>query len=251
MSPTDNAIAGPGVPCFLLVRSNTARQQSLPCAMRSSTRAAAVVQASTQATMLMSAPKSMATPSGATPALAGEQVQRAGGFAELARFAAEPQHLGVRTQHEENAGEDGALQHGARNGVQRIARFAAQRGCALETHKAEHGEHQAPGPERRTKRPSAGTDPYRDAIRSGPASPPARARSGSPSRPQSRASTRLRALHRDRRRTRPQGRPAPASAVPAASNEGTAARAGWCSRALRRPPKRRWRGRPAATPMLR
>ena len=36
--------------------------------MRISTRAAAVVQARTQANMLMRAPKSMATPRGATPA---------------------------------------------------------------------------------------------------------------------------------------------------------------------------------------
>ena len=38
--------------------------------------------------------------------------------------------------------QDGALQHRARNGAQRVARLAAQSGCALEAHKAEHGQHQ-------------------------------------------------------------------------------------------------------------
>ena len=47
--------------------------QQPSCAMRISTRAAAVAQASTQANMLMNAPKSMATPSGETPAFAASR----------------------------------------------------------------------------------------------------------------------------------------------------------------------------------
>src|ERR1035438_5120180 len=68
MSPADKAIAAPGVPCFLLVRSKRPGSRR-PCAICISTRAAAVVQASTQANMLISAPKSIATPSGAMPAI--------------------------------------------------------------------------------------------------------------------------------------------------------------------------------------
>ena len=67
----------------------------VPVAMRSSTRDAAVTQARTQATMLMSAPKSMPVPNGDTPALVGEKVQRAGGVAELAGFAAKSKHFRV------------------------------------------------------------------------------------------------------------------------------------------------------------
>ncbi len=48
--------------------------------MRSSTREAAVAQASTQANMLMNAPQSMATPSGETPALAASRCR---GLVEL------------------------------------------------------------------------------------------------------------------------------------------------------------------------
>ncbi len=74
--------------------------------------------------------------------LGGQQVQGAGGVAERAGFAAKTQHLRVRAKHEEDAGEERALQHGAGNGAQRIARFAAQRGGALKPDEAEDGEHQ-------------------------------------------------------------------------------------------------------------
>ena len=72
----------------------------------------------------------------------GKQVQRARGVAEFAGFAAETKDLRVRAQYEEDAGEDGALNHSARNGAQWIARFAAEGGGAFETHKAEHGQHE-------------------------------------------------------------------------------------------------------------
>ncbi len=68
-------------------------------------------------------------------------VQRACGFAQLSRFAAKTKHFRVRAQHEKNASENRALQHGARNGVERIARFATQRGCAFKTNEAEHRKH--------------------------------------------------------------------------------------------------------------
>ena len=54
-----------------------------------------------------------------------------------------PEHLRVRAEHEEDAGEQRALQHRAGNGSQRIAHLAAQRGCALEADKTEDGEHQS------------------------------------------------------------------------------------------------------------
>jgi hypothetical protein len=62
-------------------------------------------------------------------------VQRAGGTRERRGLAAETEHLRVRAEHEEAAGEQRALQNCAGNGAQRIARFAAQRGCALKADK--------------------------------------------------------------------------------------------------------------------
>ena len=61
--------------------------------------------------------------------------------------AAKTEHLRVSAEHEEDAGEQRALQHRAGNGAQRLARLAAQRGGALKADKAEDGEHQR-GPQR-------------------------------------------------------------------------------------------------------
>src|ERR1700723_1961499 len=68
INPAETATAALGVPWRRLVFSK--KPGSNPtCAMRSSTRAAAVVQASTQANMLTNAPTSMAVPSDEMPAL--------------------------------------------------------------------------------------------------------------------------------------------------------------------------------------
>src|SRR5215469_4323950 len=68
INPAETITAAVGVPWRGLVRSN-AGGRSLPWDMRMSTRAAAVVHASTHASMLMNAPISIATPSGEIPAL--------------------------------------------------------------------------------------------------------------------------------------------------------------------------------------
>ena len=62
--------------------------------------------------------------------LGRQQMQRAGGFTQLRRLAAKAQHLAVGAQHEEHSGQNRALQHCARNRLQRFARLSAQRGRA-------------------------------------------------------------------------------------------------------------------------
>jgi hypothetical protein len=102
-----------------------------------STRAAAVVQASTQANMLTAAPRSMATPSGEDADLGREKVERACGLDSTCDdWPRKPSTSAVRTEHEEHAGQNGTLQHGARNGLERFARLAAQRGGGFKTHKS-------------------------------------------------------------------------------------------------------------------
>src|ERR1019366_8722501 len=75
-------------------------------------------------------------------------MQRARCIAQLARFATKSQYLRVRAKHKENSGKDCALNNGARNSAQWIARFAAERSGAFKADEAEHGEYQR-GTERR------------------------------------------------------------------------------------------------------
>src|SRR5580658_5109270 len=110
------AIAAPGVPCLLLVRSNTPGSRP-PCAIRSSTRAAAVVQASTQANMLTAAPKSMATPSGEMPALAAS---RCSGLVELLSCEASPRKPSTSE-----------YEHSIKNTPARMAHCITARGMVL------------------------------------------------------------------------------------------------------------------------
>ena len=76
------------------------------------------------------------------PSLRGEKVQGAGGIAERRGCAAEADHLRVGAEHEEDAGEQRALQHGAGNRLERLARLATQRGGAFKAGKTEDGEHE-------------------------------------------------------------------------------------------------------------
>src|ERR1700760_4201466 len=69
-------------------------------------------------------------------------MQGACGVAELVGLAAESQHLRVGTEDEEDSSEDGALNDGARDGTQGIARFAAEGGSAFKSDEAEHGENE-------------------------------------------------------------------------------------------------------------
>ena len=55
--------------------------------------------------------------------------------------AGEAHHLAVAADDEEDAREDGAANHRARNRLQRVLRFGAQRRCTLEADEAEDGQH--------------------------------------------------------------------------------------------------------------
>ena len=110
--------------------------------MRMSTRAAAVEQASTQANMLMNAPQVDGHAERRNAGLCGKQMQRAGRIAERRGFAAEADHLRVGAEHEEDTGEQRALQHRAGNGLERLAGLAAQGGRAFKSGKTEDGEHE-------------------------------------------------------------------------------------------------------------
>ncbi len=141
----ESTTARPRVPCRPLVCSKRQRKQPAACAMRRSTRADAVVQASTQANMLTNAPRSMATPSGETPALPARMCKRAGGLAQLSWISRResPELQEYEQSMKKAPGQKRALEHGARNGTQGIARFDAQSRRAFEPHEAEDGQHQS------------------------------------------------------------------------------------------------------------
>ena len=112
------------------------------CDISRRTRAAAVMHASVPANMLTSTPTSISVPNMGTPATpASTCIGRLAG-AQVLPDGVKAQRFGVSADRKENACDDGALDHGARNGSQRIARLGAQRGRALEPHKAEERHHQ-------------------------------------------------------------------------------------------------------------
>ncbi len=239
----------PGVPCCWLVRSK-GRGSSPPCAMRSSTRAAAVVQASTQATMLMNAPKSMATPSGRDAGLAGHKMQWACGFAELAGFAAETQHLRVRAEHEEDAGQDGALNHCARNGAQRARVLRRQAWWRFQSPTKLNIDSTSAGPRAESetpRKPELVQVKMESEAHQHDAEHDDDETHGADFNPQHQLGGELYVAIGDEcrpRRRRDQREQRGRDAM-----EGTAAKAGWRSRARRPQQKRRWQGRPATAPM--
>ena len=125
MSPADKAMAAPGVPCRSLVRSNTAgsklaaRHAHQHARGRSGAGKDAGDHADERAEVDGGSKRG-------DPRLVGKVMHGAGGLAQLRGFAAKAQHFRVRAQHEENPGQDCALQHGARNRAQRVARLASQ-----------------------------------------------------------------------------------------------------------------------------
>ena len=73
----------------------------------------------------------------------GQHMHRSLAGAQILAHGVEAQHFRVSTDREESSGEKGALNDRARNGLQRIARLGAQRGRALEAHKAEKRQDQS------------------------------------------------------------------------------------------------------------
>ena len=74
-------------------------------------------------------------------------VKGTGRIAEGTRVPAKTQDLRIGAEHEEDAGQQRALQYGTGNGLERLARFAAQSRSAFKANEAEDREHQ-----RRSKR---------------------------------------------------------------------------------------------------
>ena len=73
----------------------------------------------------------------------GEDAHRGLALAEILAGDAEAEDFGVGADDEEYAAEDGALNDGARDCFERIARFGAERGRAFKSNKAEEREHQS------------------------------------------------------------------------------------------------------------
>ena len=111
--------------------------------MSISTRAAAVMHASVPAKRLTRAPKSMSSPSTGAPATRGQNAHGRGAGAQILPGGVKAEHFRIGADGEEDAGESGALHHGAWDCFEGIARFRPQRGRALETDKAEQRQHQA------------------------------------------------------------------------------------------------------------
>src|SRR5579862_779424 len=74
---------------------------------------------------------------------ASQNAHRRLAFTEILTNHTETEHLGVRTNDEEYAGQNGTLNDGARNRGERVARFGAERSGALEADETEQREDEA------------------------------------------------------------------------------------------------------------
>src|SRR5208282_2821970 len=73
---------------------------------------------------------------------ASKNVHRRVARAEVLPDDAKPHDFGVSAKHEERAAENRALNHGARDGFQGIARLRSKGGGAFEADKTEQSEHE-------------------------------------------------------------------------------------------------------------
>ena len=198
--------------------------------------------------MLMSAPKSMPVPNGDTPALSARRCSGLVVSLSLPDSPRNPSTSEYEHKHKEDTGENGALDHSARNGAQRIARFAAQRGRAFESDKAEHRKHQGgpKGGKRNAAQPELVHVEMESEVDRHDGEDDADQADRADLDPQHQFGGELYiAIGNESRERADNGECNENAAV---SSEGIAAKARWCSRALRRQPRLQWQDTQAAVP---
>ena len=126
------------------------------------------MHASVPANRLTSTPISISNPSTGTPPTPARTCIGASLVSEVLADGAEAEHFGVGAKSEEGAAENRALNHGAWNRLQRIARLGPERGGALESNEAEEREDEPEAEVRCRSCRAAGAD-------SGPSAKPWRA----------------------------------------------------------------------------
>src|SRR5277367_4523523 len=73
----------------------------------------------------------------------GENPHGGGAGGEIFTCDAQAEHLGISTEDENGSREKGALNYGARNCFERVARFSAERGGTFETDETKEGQDEA------------------------------------------------------------------------------------------------------------